>query len=140
MKNMKQKMTRLIKTVYLLIVLFVVSCAPLTESDIYGTYVSNIHKNSIDTLHVYRDGTYEHLIYRSKDNSFVYKNTGLWQYKGGRIELINFIANEDREYKEDLRYFWEEYESNSSSPIRNYLGEMRIDINADLGHYYIKVK
>jgi hypothetical protein len=117
-----------------------IGCVPLTESNIYGTYVSNIHKNSIDTLHIFKDGTYEHLIYRSKDNSFVYKNVGNWQYKSARIKLINFIANEDLEYKKDQSYYWKEYESNSSSPVRNYLGEIKIDINADLGHYYVKVK
>lgn len=110
------------------------------ERSVPGTYVSNNSINSIDTLRIDKDGSYEHVIYRTNDSSLVFVNTGSWKYQSGNLDLHDFFDNQDRLYKKDIDYNFEENLMLVSTPVTIYPSETRIDIYSDLGYYYIKVQ
>ena len=140
MKNMIQRMALISKFICAtFFLLFVASCVPFSYRKVCGTYIASVHENSIDTLFLYKNGTYRHLIYRANSNEFVYENLGEWEYQGGYVDLHDFVFNKDDSYYEGLMYYWDEYFILASLPVSSSWGEVRIDLDMDLGYYYLKV-
>ena len=65
------------------------------KNNITGTYVSRNTVNTIDTLKIYSDSSYFHVIYRANDKSIVYENAGKWKQCEGYITFIDFYIDQD---------------------------------------------
>lgn len=113
------------------------SCAP-SEKDLHGIYVSNKSENNIDSLFIYKDYTYRHSIYLNDGITKILNHKGKWSYESGYLDLDNFYNNDNRKFKKDVDYKFEENYILTSTPVRSSFGTISIDINADLAHEYVK--
>lgn len=115
-----------------------ISCE-LNEEQLYGTYVSNNSENNIDSLFLYENSTYRHSIYLKDETTMILNHQGKWVYESGYLDLDNFYNNDNRKFRKDVDYKFEENYILTSTPVRSSFGKIKIDINADLAREYIKV-
>jgi len=90
-----------------------------------GIYVAKNLINHVDTLKILSDGTYIKNLYRKDDNSLIYRNTGKWKYKNGRITLYNFLLDEDEVYSKEFNRF-EDVLITSSLVVKRRFGKIVI--------------
>lgn len=96
---MKCKMILFLK----LVTISLLSCSK--QDKVVGLYVSRNNINTIDTVWIYKNGTYTNQISRKSDNSLVYKNTGKWKVNKGYITFFNFYSDEDELHSKEFTNF-----------------------------------
>lgn len=69
-----------------------------------GVYIAKNHVNTIDTVFVNKDGTYSRVICQMKNNKVLFKNSGKWEYKNGRMLFKDFFPNDDAELFEGYAF------------------------------------
>ncbi len=130
------RMARLTKFVFLLLAVLFVGCSYMHNKE--GMYIAKNFEYTIDTLKLYENGSYEHIIYDKQKSKLININTGHWEYEGNRLVFSGFLFNED-----DLRFY------NDSVKYDNVLMKCffntallsnKIIIDYDLDKYYDKVK
>ena len=96
---------KILKISFLLFIVILLNSCEIEKTDVTGVYVAENLINNIDTLKVLENGTYSKVLYRKSDNSLVYKNTGKWDFKDGRIILYDFFLDEDQVYSKEAGDF-----------------------------------
>jgi hypothetical protein len=84
-------------TSVIVVSLLFISCAPPTQSELYGTYIAD-YKLAKEKLVLYEDGTFYQEVTLKKTGSKTYKTRGTWSYrprtKGGALSgYIHFQEN-----------------------------------------------
>lgn len=97
----------------------------ISSSQMEGVYVAKNLVNHVDTLRILSNGTYVKNLYRKDDNSLIYRNTGKWKFKEGRVILENFLLDEDEDWSKDFDRFEDVLITSSLVPKRK-LGKIVI--------------
>jgi hypothetical protein len=75
-----------------------------------GIYINHIQDSSnIDTIKIYRDGTYERFIYDKANNKLIFKNKSIWVYSETNIKLNKFLENYGGHSSENMKKSYEKY-------------------------------
>jgi hypothetical protein len=135
--KLKMRMSHMI----LVIVIFslLIACNP-SESKLTGIYIASENSNSIDSLHLFHDNTYRHVIYSTANKSFIHSQTGKWSYGKGFIDLYSFYDNDNKLYQNEKEYNFEQNYILVNTPVNSLFGKIVIDINSDMGNIYEKIK
>jgi len=114
-------------------VIFHVGC---TES-IYGTYVLSSSENSMDTLILRDNNTYEHIVYALTDTIHeYYRQINLYDYQNSRLFLHGFYLNEDEKVFTEFKCF-EDILMDCSFPVSRRNGKIRIGVRENLVYHKI---
>lgn len=133
---MKLKMDLLINFFSLLFIFLFINCGYVHNKE--GVFVAKKFRNTIDTLKLYANGSYEHIIYDKNKSKLININSGSWEYEGSRLVLYDFLVNED-----DLRYFNDSVTYDHVLMTRFFntgILSNTIIIDYDLDKYYYKIE
>ena len=123
--------------IFISFILFNTCDNTLTKKNIIGTYIFNRQLNSYDTLKIYESGKYIQSIY-DLNGKKVYHNTGKWNEYESKINLNNFLSNEDWKFPKNVQF-----DKNDlmlySLPKEKYFGQIRLVIDFDTQKHYKKV-
>ncbi len=105
-----------------------------------GVYVAVFTDRAItaDTLIIYKNGTYKHIIYDKDSDRLVKINTGTWKKDGSGLYFDDFLFNEDNVYYDYRVKSYDKYLINTYLPINPFSNNLII--NYDSEFYYKKIK
>ena len=84
--------------------LLLFSCG-VSEEDYPGTYTSINIKNHIDTVFIYKNGTFERRLYQKSDGKLLVQHGGKWRHEGATIALIDFYIDQDNVWGKQKKFF-----------------------------------
>jgi len=67
-----------------------------------GVFTAKNNINTIDTLFIFNDSTYERRIYNTGSNEIAFRNKGKWKSIENRIVFYDFYPNNDEEIDKDF--------------------------------------
>jgi hypothetical protein len=76
----------------------IMSSCTIKQEELNGTYVVRGLKNNIDTLRIWRNGTYTRVLYAQRDQRLLFQNSDKWKHSEDDIILYNFLPDEDQEH------------------------------------------
>jgi hypothetical protein len=91
-----------------------------------GTYIAQNNKNTIDTLILYKDGSYYRALYIKLNSKLVFSNKGKWNVEDNSLILSEYYHDEDEKYERNTLNFTNVL-SNISFPIEHSFGRIVFD-------------
>lgn len=131
-------MTTLKKCTWLFMVMLLCNCGKIENEELTGVYDIKGYNNTIDTLKIFDDGTYDRSLYAKGDKSLIYKHKGVWYRDEDRIVLKNYIENYDQKSLINKKQF-DHLLISCSFPIRKWFGKVYLGNNLEGSILYEKL-
>jgi hypothetical protein len=77
---------------------FILNSCSVNQEDISGIYIIKGLNNSLNTLKILRNGAYIRILYKQDEQRLLFQNTDKWKYDGSRIQLYNYLPDEDEKH------------------------------------------
>ena len=114
-----------------------IACQPSVE-ELSGVYIKTPSINTIDTLYLYPNGTYEQAIYY-KSGKFFAKNVNKWIIDGHNIDFMDLFLHHDLDLSERAKPTTGRLDKSSLMPSLLPIKGRKIVIDYDRKIYYEKV-
>lgn len=125
---------------YLMIIFLAIlttSCF-FSEANMTGRYVIKNHKETIDTLELFKGNKYKRKLYR-KNKKKIYENTGIWKLESNsRINFSQFLVDRDIVYSNNHKVN-EEGLMFASFPIEGWFSKTKIIVEDHKNFFYEKI-
>jgi len=122
-----------------LLICFFFNCC-VTKNDISGIYLNTINKTSnIDTIKIYKNGTYERFIYDKLNKKLIFKNKGVWKYNESKVILEDFLENYGGYSFENKKEDYDAYLITYFFSVEHSVNGLCLNFNEKMNHYFCKV-
>lgn len=111
------------------------------DRSLFGIYTTDNTTKTTDTLILKKEGVYERILRRKSDNSLIFKNKSTWYFSetDDRIELSDYLFNNDEEYKtRNNNNYFDDVLMNASFPLYVEKGKAIIIIDGNSNLRYVK--
>ena len=128
------------RLIYLVLFIGVLFSSCTNREDIYGVYINNIKSsNNIDTIKIYRDGTYDRLIYDKLNKSLIFKNKNFWKYENSKVILKKILENYGGYSFKNKRESYDKYLMTYFFSTEKGNDGLRLRYDKRNGYYFLKV-